>query len=205
MGEAYERLIDDWCLDEDGERLDPAHVFGALSSTILEIGSGRGDLAVSYARSYPDHALMAIDVHTRGIANVLAGIETHGLVNLRVIEGDAQVFVRRLPPRSLDEMWVFFPDPWPKARHHKRRLLQSDVVALIADRLRPGGILHAATDHPDYAEQIAEVGDGEPRLRRVGAGDVLPISIDRPATKYESKARDAGSTVTELLWIRSGG
>ena len=79
------------------------------------------------------------------------------------------------------------------------------IVALIADRLHPGGVLHAATDHPGYAEQIAEAGDGEPRLRRVRPGEALPISVDRPATKYEMKARDAGSAVTELLWVRSDG
>jgi tRNA (guanine-N7-)-methyltransferase len=97
---------------------------------------------------------------------------------------------------------VFFPDPWPKARHHKRRFLQSPTVALIADRLRPGGLLHAATDHADYAEQIAAVGDAEPLLRRVDPDDRLPISTRRPETKYEAKARGAGSAVTELLWER---
>ena len=87
-------------------------------------------------------------------------------------------------------MRVFFPDPWPKARHHKRRLLQPATVALIADRLRPGGVLHAATDHAGYAEQIAEVGDAEPRLRRVDpTPSALPISVSRPVTKYEAKAR----------------
>ena len=108
-----------------------------------------------------------------------------------------------LTPGSLTGVRVFFPDPWPKARHHKRRLLQPDTVALIADRLRPGGILHAATDHQGYAEQIAEVGDAEPRLRRVTSeGADLPISTARPETKYERKAL-AGPIVTELLWERS--
>jgi tRNA (guanine-N7-)-methyltransferase len=104
---------------------------------------------------------------------------------------------------------VFFPDPWPKARHHKRRLLQPDTVALIADRLRPGGILHAATDHPGYAEQIGEVGDAEPRLRRLSASEMqatdvdLPISVRRPVTKYEDKAHRAGSDVAEFVWERT--
>ena len=104
-------------------------------------------------------------------------------------------------PDSLTGVRVFFPDPWPKARHHKRRLLQSSTIGLIADRLRPGGVLHAATDHAGYAEQIAEVGDAEPRLRRVTADTAtLPISVARPDTKYETKARHAGSAVAELLW-----
>jgi tRNA (guanine-N7-)-methyltransferase len=107
-----------------------------------------------------------------------------------------------IAPASLTGVRVFFPDPWPKARHHKRRFLQPGAVATIADRLRPGGILHAATDHADYAQQIAEVGDAEPLLRRVAPGDHLPISTRRPETKYEAKARHAGSSVTELVWER---
>ena len=102
-------------------------------------------------------------------------------------------------------MRVFFPDPWPKARHHKRRLLQPATVALIADRLRPGGVLHAATDHAGYAEHIAEVGDAEPLLRRVSvAGHAeLPISVQRPVTKYEGKARAQAADVTELVWEKA--
>ena len=198
MGEVYERLIDDWCLDEDGERLDPAHVFGAVSSTILEIGSGRGDLAVSYARSYPDHALMAIDVHTRGIANVLAGIETHGLVNLRVIEGDAQVFVRRLPPRSLDEMWVFFPDPWPKVRHRNRRLLRDDLVPMLVEPLKSGGRLRLATDIPDYARTATAAVEasglfGDPVRERP------PWRVE---TVFERRALREGREPIDLVWVR---
>jgi tRNA (guanine-N7-)-methyltransferase len=104
-------------------------------------------------------------------------------------------------PDSLTGVRIFFPDPWPKTRHHKRRLLQPSTVALIADRLVPGGVLHAATDHIGYAEQIAEVGDAEPRLRRITeeAGE-LPICVKRPVTKYEGKAHHAGSAVAELLW-----
>jgi tRNA (guanine-N7-)-methyltransferase len=108
-----------------------------------------------------------------------------------------------LVPASLTGVRVFFPDPWPKARHHKRRLLQPPTVALMADRLRPGGLLHTATDHAEYAEQIAEVGDAEPLLRRVSPDDTdLPISVQRPTTKFEEKAHRAGSAVTEMLWER---
>jgi tRNA (guanine-N7-)-methyltransferase len=118
------------------------------------------------------------------------------------------VLAHMFGPGSLTGVRVFFPDPWPKSRHHKRRLLQPDTVALIADRLRPGGLLHAATDHMGYAEQIAEVGDAEPRLCRVSADRAndddpagLPMSTARPVTKYERKAL-AGPTVAELLWER---
>ncbi|PRC42569.1 tRNA (guanosine(46)-N7)-methyltransferase TrmB, partial [Mycobacterium sp. ITM-2017-0098] len=122
----------------------------------------------------------------------------------RLLRGDGvDVLSDMFGPDSLTGVRVFFPDPWPKARHHKRRLLQPDTVALIADRLRPGGVLHAATDHLGYAEHIAEVGDAEPRLRRVVHGAPgLPISTARPVTKYEHKAL-AGTEVAELLWEKA--
>ncbi len=120
-----------------------------------------------------------------------------------MIRGNAiDVLDRLIAPGSLTGVRVFFPDPWPKARHHKRRFLQPTTIGLIADRLLPGGVLHAATDHPGYAEHIAEVGDAEPRLCRVDPGSRLPISIVRPTTKYETKAQEAGSAVTEFIWKR---
>jgi tRNA (guanine-N7-)-methyltransferase len=114
-----------------------------------------------------------------------------------------------IAPGSLTGVRVFFPDPWPKARHHKRRLLQPATLALIADRLRPGGILHVATDHAGYAEHIAEVGAAEPLLIGLngavgGAGtaqrDTAPIGFERPVTKFESKAHTAGSAINEFIW-----
>ena len=109
-----------------------------------------------------------------------------------------------IAPGSLTGVRVFFPDPWPKARHHKRRFLQPATVGLIADRLLPGGVLHAATDHPGYAEHIAEVGDGRiPAASRRSRQPSLPISVVRPTTKYETKAHEAGSAVTELIWKKT--
>ena len=156
---------------------------------------------VAMAQAEPDVNVVAVEVYRRGLAQLLGAIDREGITNIRLVRGDGvDVLEHMLPPESLTGVRVFFPDPWPKARHHKRRLLQPATVALIADRLRPGGILHAATDHAGYAEQIAEVGDAEPRLRRVTAGDDLPISVERPVTKYENKAQHAGSAVVELLW-----
>jgi tRNA (guanine-N7-)-methyltransferase len=175
--------------------------FGRDAPVVLEIGCGTGASTLAMARSEPEVDVLAVEVYRRGLAQLLCAIDREGISNIRLIRGDAvDVLEGMLEAESLVGVRVFFPDPWPKARHHKRRLLQPVTIALIADRLRPGGVLHAATDHAGYAEQIAESGDAEPRLRRVHADAQLPISVVRPATKYETKARHAGSNVAELLW-----
>lgn len=205
----WERLWPDLGLaarsaDGPAAPLDTGPWFGREAPLILEIGCGTGTSTLTMAQSEPDVDVIAVEVYRRGLAQLLCAVERDGVGNIRLIRGDAvDVLEHLITPGSLTGVRVFFPDPWPKARHHKRRLLRPAVVALIADRLRPGGVLHAATDHPGYAAQIAEVGDAEPRLGRVGpATRALPISVARPATKYETKACDAGSTVTELLWER---
>ena len=184
------------------DRLDTEAWFGRSAPLVLEIGSGAGTSTLAMAQAEPHLDVVAVEVYRRGLAQLLSGIEREGVTNIRLVRGDGvDVLEHMFGPDSLTGVRVFFPDPWPKARHHKRRLLQPSTLALIADRLRPGGVLHAATDHPGYAEQIAEVGDAEPRLRRVAADtEGLPISVTRPDTKYETKARHAGSAVAELLW-----
>lgn len=198
--------------DEDGPAplLDTEAWFGRSAPVVLEIGSGTGISTLAMAQAEPHLNVIAVEVYKRGLGQLLSAIDREGVTNIRLIRGDGvDVLEHLLGPESLIGVRVFFPDPWPKARHHKRRLLQPATAALIADRLQSGGVLHAATDHAGYAEQIAEVGDAEPRLRRIGAAharsrkgtdDDLPISVDRPVTKYENKAQRAGSTVAELLW-----
>jgi len=188
----------------DEPPLDAGLWFGRQAPLVLEIGCGTGTSTLAMAQSEPDVNVVTVDVYRRGLAQLLCGIEREDVGNIRLIRGDAvDVLEHLITPGALTGVRVFFPDPWPKARHHKRRLLQPATVGLIADRLRPGGVLHVATDHPGYAGQIAAVGDAEQRLRRVHpAARALPISIARPTTKYETKARQAGSTVSELLWER---
>lgn len=170
---------------------------------VCEIGCGTGTSTLAMARDEPDIDVIAVEVYRRGLAQLLSAIDREAVPNIRMIRGDGvDVLEHLLGPGSLIGVRVFFPDPWPKSRHHKRRLLQPSAMALIADRLRPGGVLHAATDHAGYADQIAEAGDREPLLRRVRPGEVLPISVQRPTTKYENKAHAAGSAVTELVWVR---
>jgi tRNA (guanine-N7-)-methyltransferase len=184
--------------------LDTETWFGRSAPIVLEIGCGAGTSTLAMAQTEPDIDVVAVEVYKRGLAQLLSGIARENVPNIRLIRGDGvDVLEYMFGPGSLTGVRVFFPDPWPKARHHKRRLLQPATMALIADRLRPGGVLHAATDHAGYAEHIAEVGDAEPRLRRVAPDNALPMSVERPVTKYEGKAQHAGSTVAELMWERS--
>ena len=157
--------------------LDTTAWFGRTAPLVLEIGCGAGTSTVAMAQAEPDIDVIAVEVYRRGLAQLLCAVQREDLRNIRLVRGDAvDVLAQLIAPASLTGVRVFFPDPWPKARHHKRRLLQPATVALIADRLRPGGLLHAATDHAGYAAHIAETGDAEPRLRRVehngGTGDL---------------------------------
>lgn len=183
-------------------RLDTEAWFKRRAPVVVEIGCGAGTSTLAMAKAEPGLDVVAVEVYRRGLAQLLSGIDRDGVSNIRLVRGDGvDVLAHMFGPDSLTGVRVYFPDPWPKARHHKRRLLQPATVALIADRLRPGGVLHVATDHAGYAEHIAEVGDAEPQLRRVSSDvSALPISVERPVTKYEHKAQHAGSAVAELLW-----
>jgi len=189
--------------DEDSQPitdLDTEAWFGRSAPLVLEIGSGTGTSTLEMAKAEPHIDVIAVEVYRKGLAQLLSAIDREGVTNIRMIRGDGvDVLEHMIGSNTLTGVRVFFPDPWPKARHHKRRLLQPATVALIADRLREGGVLHAATDHMGYAEHIAEVGDAEPLLRRVSTSDDLPISLERPVTKYQRKAL-AGTEVAELVW-----
>jgi tRNA (guanine-N7-)-methyltransferase len=201
------------------EPLDTRAWFGRQAPLVLEIGCGTGTSTLAMAQAEPGIDVVAVEVYRRGLAQLLGAIDREGVPNIRLVRGDGvDALEHMFGPGSLTGVRVFFPDPWPKSRHHKRRLFKPETVALIADRLRPGGVLHAATDHAGYAEQIAETGDAEPLLRRAEPGELgalprerevpppacggLPISVQRPITKYEGKARHAGTAVTELIWVR---
>ncbi|KAA0111208.1 tRNA (guanosine(46)-N7)-methyltransferase TrmB [Mycolicibacterium sp. P1-5] len=189
--------------EEPADLLDTVAWFGRQAPVVLEIGCGTGTSTLGMALAEPDIDVVAVEVYKRGLAQLLSAVDREGVANIRLVRGDAvDVLEHMVGPGSLTGVRVFFPDPWPKSRHHKRRLLQPHTIALIADRLQPGGVLHAATDHAGYAEQIAEAGDNEPLLRRVQRDDELPISVRRPTTKYETKAAQAGSAVAELLWLK---
>ena len=181
----------------------PATLFDAVDGVVLEIGSGMGDATLSLAHREPHLGVIATDVHTRGVAALLRGIDAEHITTVRVLHGDALALVRRLPTESLVGIRVWFPDPWPKARHHKRRLIQPSVVSLLASRLVSGGTLHLATDWAEYADQMAQVLSAEPALTVIhGADDPRPEW--RPVTRYERAARKAHRPVADFIAERRG-
>ena len=180
--------------------LDAVAVFGRTAPLVLEIGSGTGEAAVAMAAADPSRDLLAVEVHTPGVATLLRRVEQEGLRNVRVAEADGlQVLTDALAPASLDEVRVFFPDPWPKARHVKRRLVTPAFAALVADRLRPGGRLHVATDWASYAEQVLEVVGASPDLELVSRDRGA-----RPTTRFERRGTAAGRAITDVVAVRTG-
>ncbi|HEY8474913.1 MAG TPA: tRNA (guanosine(46)-N7)-methyltransferase TrmB [Natronosporangium sp.] len=200
--EALRRLGPVYGVAVTGGPLDPVEVFGRRAPLVLEIGFGMGDATAELAASDPDRDYLAVEVHTPGVANLLLLIEELGLTNLRVGHGDALELLRdRLAPASLAAVHAFFPDPWPKQRHHKRRLFQPAHVALLRSRLAPGGIIHTATDWPEYAETMLAVLEADPELSNV-YDRWAPRQVDRPQTRYEQRALAAGRPVFELVFRR---
>ncbi len=183
--------------------LDRSTLFGRDAPWVLEIGPGMGDTTVAMAVNDPGRDYLAVEVHTAGVANLLGLVELAGLTNVRVVHGDAVPLVRdRLGPSSLAAIHVFFPDPWPKARHHKRRLIQPAHVQLLADRLEVGGVLHCATDAHHYAEQMLEVLTAAPSLDNVHSG-FAARPPHRPDTRYEQRALTAGRQSYDLVFRRT--
>jgi tRNA (guanine-N7-)-methyltransferase len=184
------------------EGFDRAALFGREAGLVLEIGCGMGDATAAMAAADPGRDYLAVDVHTPGLANLLALAERGALGNVRAARGDAVELLRDLmKPGSLDAVHVFFPDPWPKAKHHKRRIVRPDVVALIRERLVPGGVLHCATDWAPYAEQMLDVLRADPGLRNLN-DDYAPRPASRPVTRFERRALAAGRDIYDLMFTR---
>jgi len=179
------------------ERLLPrfgAHVpFPRAAPLVLEIGSGMGEATAALAAADPSRDVLAVEVHTPGVGALLRRLEDTGLTNVRVLEADGLDVLRARAPRSLDEVRLFFPDPWPKARHGKRRLVTTAFADLVADRLRPGGWLHVATDWAAYAAQVRQVLERHPRFGPVGSS-----RGDRPLTRFERQGLAAGRRAHDL-------
>ncbi|HWA14357.1 MAG TPA: tRNA (guanosine(46)-N7)-methyltransferase TrmB [Burkholderiales bacterium] len=176
--------------------------FGRQAPRILEIGFGMGETTAAIAAAHPQNDYLGIEVHTPGVGGLLRLIEAQGLKNIRIVQHDAMdVVAHMIAPGSLAGIHIFFPDPWPKKRHHKRRLVQPPFVALLASRLRPGGYMHLATDWEEYADQMLAVLSAEPLLENTAEG-FAPRPAHRPLTKFENRGLRLGHAVRDVVFRR---
>ena len=191
-------VIPDEAVDEPGFRLAPW--FGREAPLVVEIGSGVGEATGVLAAARPAYDVLALEVWRPGVAASLAEVAAAGAGNVRFCSVDAVWALEHLVTAgSVAELWTFFPDPWPKSRHHKRRLVTASFAALTASRLAPGGTWRLATDWADYAQQMHAVLDAEPGL----AGGVTERWVERPITKFERKGLEAGRTIVDLIYTRA--
>ena len=199
---ACDELLPRFGIDYAPGPLDLGRMFGRAAPKILEIGFGMGETTAAIAASHPENDYLGIEVHTPGVGSLLKRIAEAGLSNVRVIRHDAlDVLEHMIPAGSLDGVHVFFPDPWPKKRHHKRRLLQPPFLRLLASRMKPGAYLHVATDWQDYAQQILAVLAGEPLLVNTAPGYASRPAY-RPLTKFESRGLKLGHGVWDVIFRR---
>ena len=184
--------------------LDLASLFQRQAPTFLEIGFGAGESLAGMAAAHPERNCLGIELHRPGIGRLLLQLERQGLDNVRVIHADAlEVLERHLADASLDGVSIFFPDPWPKRRHHKRRLVNPAPVALLAARLKPSGVLRLATDWADYARHMLRVLEATAGLQNLaGPGGFMPRPDDRPLTRFESRGQRLGHQVWDLAFHR---
>lgn len=199
---AHDDLLPVYGIAYAPQRIDLDAAFGRRAPKILEIGFGMGETTASIAAAHPENDYLGIEVHTPGVGSLLKEIGARALANVRIVQHDAvEVLADMIAPASLDGAHIFFPDPWPKKRHHKRRLIQPPLVALLADRLKPGAYLHAATDWQEYAEQILDVFSREPLLRNT-AEAFAPRPDYRPQTKFETRGLRLGHGVWDIIFRR---
>jgi tRNA (guanine-N7-)-methyltransferase len=201
---ALDELWPRWGLEPGGDVLDFSAAFGSDKPVILEIGFGNGDATWRMAEAEPQHNFLAVEVHRPGVGRLLLRLEERGIGNVRVVCADAvEVLRERVPPESLGGVRIYFPDPWPKQRHHKRRILQPAFVDLLAARMRSGAILHLATDWAPYAEHMLEVLRGSDWFENLSpAGGSCPRPDWRPVTKYERRGERLGHPVSDLVFRR---
>ena len=201
---AVETLLPRFGVEYRPQPIDLAAVFGRDAPRVLEIGFGMGETSAQIAQALPGTDFLGIEVHTPGVGALLRRIDDAGLTNIRVVQHDAVEVVRNMiAADSLAGIHMFFPDPWPKKRHHKRRLIQPAFAAMLASRLRPEGLgyLHLATDWEDYANQMLDVLAAEPLLRNTASG-FAPRPGYRPLTKFEQRGLNLGHLVWDLVFRR---
>lgn len=206
--EGQKRALQDlwprWGVEPGDGALDFNALFGNERPVILEIGFGNGEATWRMAKASPGENFLGVEVHKPGVGRLLLKIEEYGLENVRIAREDAVVLLReRVPDASLSGVRIFFPDPWPKKRHHKRRIVQAPFVDLLAQKLAPGGILHLATDWAPYAEHMLEVMQGAGTFENLSPGGAYSEKPGwRPPTKYEKRGERLGHEVADLVFRR---
>ncbi|MEZ5583406.1 MAG: tRNA (guanosine(46)-N7)-methyltransferase TrmB [Candidatus Competibacteraceae bacterium] len=198
LGTLWER----YGVEIDRHLLPLNQLFGRIAPRILEIGFGDGESLLAMAGARPENDFLGIEVHRPGIGHLLLRADALGLTNVRVICADAQEALNILPDACLERIQVFFPDPWPKKRHHKRRLIQPAFVAVMARTLKSGGYLHLATDWEEYAHWMLTVLDACEALHNTVSGGFAPRPVERPLTKFERRGQLLGHEVWDLLFRR---
>jgi len=201
---ALDELLPQFGIPEGDQPINPQSVFGRSAPLTLEIGFGNGESLIEMAKAAPDQDFIGIEVHRPGVGHLLLGIEREGLTNVRVHMGDAVVFLQqRMAAASLDRLLLYFPDPWHKKRHHKRRIVQTPFADLVAERLKPGGIWHLATDWADYGEHMRAVLDPHPAFVAEHQDNGIDQRPDwRPETKFERRGQRLGHEVCDLVYRR---
>lgn len=189
-----------------GSAIDPVAVYGRTAPLIVEIGSGQGHAIVHAATATPDRDFLAVEVFRAGLARTMLDAARAGARNLRVVEANApEVLEHLLPPASVDELWIFFSDPWHKNKHNKRRLVSEEFAPIAARALAPGGVLRLATDWEDYARQMRTVFDASPLFARGFDGDWAERFEGRVLTAFERKGQRAGRAIRDLTYLRADG
>lgn len=199
---ALDTLSPRFSISYAAQPLDMDAAFGRAAPKIVEIGFGMGETTAAIAAAHPENDYLAIEVHTPGVGSLLKQIAEGGLANIRIVQHDAVEVLRdMIPEASLDGIHIFFPDPWHKKRHNKRRLIQAHFVALLARKLKPGGYIHMATDWRDYAEQALAVLGAEPLLQNTTSG-YAPRPGYRPLTKFEQRGLKLGHEVWDMVFTK---
>ncbi|MEO9121772.1 MAG: tRNA (guanosine(46)-N7)-methyltransferase TrmB [Burkholderiaceae bacterium] len=200
--EALERLASQWTLPYRARILNIEQAFVRVAPTVLEIGFGMGETTEKIAASRSENNFLGVEVFNAGVGALLKRIELSGLQNIRIIQHDAVEVLRdMIAPDCLAGVHIYFPNPWPKTRHHKRRLIQAPFIDLLTSRIMPGGYIHCATDWENYAEQMLTVLGAEPRLSNTSQG-YAPRPDFRPQTKFETRGLRLGHGVRDLIFIR---
>jgi tRNA (guanine-N7-)-methyltransferase len=196
-----DRCFAAWGLPFRAEPIDFTAVFGRNNRQVFEIGFGMGETTAQIAQANPDWNILGVEVYKPGVGALLGRIERENLSNIRIVEYDAvEVLSHMIPDNSLDAVHIYFPDPWPKKRHHKRRLIQPWFVTLLCKKIKPGGVVHMATDWPEYAAQMLDVCTGCADLVNTAGQGYAARPDWRPLTKFEARGLRLGNPVADLLF-----